>query len=159
MGKKVLWTDDEWFRAKRMARDGHTVDEIAEALGRSVKAIRTRFSATRITPPAFKGRAARRFWTVDDEARAIEMRERGTTVPEIARALKRSETGIYEKLQALRLRAAKAASTVYRAPAPSVTPRAVLDRDARLAAADRRTLTQAMLGDPPPGYSALDRRS
>lgn len=35
----------------------------------------------------------------------------------------------------------------------------VAERDVRRAAADRRDLTATLLGDPPPGYSARDRRA
>jgi hypothetical protein len=34
----------------------------------------------------------------------------------------------------------------------------IADRDARAAAAERRTYTQEFFGDPPPGFSALDRK-
>jgi hypothetical protein len=34
----------------------------------------------------------------------------------------------------------------------------IAERDARKAAADQRTYTQEFFGDPPPGYSARDRR-
>lgn len=48
-------------------------------------------------------------------------------------------------------------------PVPRAAPArtgygALADRAAREAAMDRRTLTQRIFGDPPPGYSALDRR-
>jgi hypothetical protein len=36
-------------------------------------------------------------------------------------------------------------------------PELLVDREHRARAATRRTLTQVVLGDPPPGYSALDR--
>lgn len=40
-----------------------------------------------------------------------------------------------------------------------VPAQALVERETRLAAAERRTLTQTFFNDPPPGYSALDRRS
>lgn len=40
-----------------------------------------------------------------------------------------------------------------------VSPRALAEREARLAALARRSLTQAFCNDPPPGWSALDRRA
>jgi len=37
-----------------------------------------------------------------------------------------------------------------------IAPTLVVERDARAAAADRRTYTQEFFGDPPPGFSALE---
>jgi hypothetical protein len=37
-------------------------------------------------------------------------------------------------------------------------PEVLAERDTRLAARDRRNQTAEFFGDPPPGYSALDRR-
>ena len=37
-------------------------------------------------------------------------------------------------------------------------PEVLAERDARLAARDRRDQTAEFFGDPPPGYSALDRK-
>lgn len=39
-----------------------------------------------------------------------------------------------------------------------LTAQALADRDKRKMAADLRTITGHVMGDPPPGYSALDRR-
>lgn len=39
-----------------------------------------------------------------------------------------------------------------------IPARVFVERDARRDAAERCSLTQQILGDPPPGYSALDRR-
>jgi hypothetical protein len=39
-----------------------------------------------------------------------------------------------------------------------VSARQIADRDARAEAANRRTYTQEFFGDPPPGFSAKDRR-
>lgn len=42
---------------------------------------------------------------------------------------------------------------------PDVIPEGVIaDRDARLYARDRTSVTAFLCGDPPPGFSALDRR-
>jgi hypothetical protein len=38
------------------------------------------------------------------------------------------------------------------------SPAVLAERDARYDASQRKTLTQAFCGDPPPGFSALDRR-
>jgi hypothetical protein len=48
--------------------------------------------------------------------------------------------------------------TRVRGPGLWVSAQALADRDARKAAAELRTQTAEFFGDPPPGYSALDRR-
>lgn len=41
----------------------------------------------------------------------------------------------------------------------AVPERLFTERDVRYEAMDRRTIGQVLLGDPPPGFSALDRRA
>lgn len=97
-------------------------------------------------------------WLPAEVERVIHMREVERKVwSVIDRALKRAPGSSAAKYEAMR-----------RGPMPGkqfeagsrieLSADQVADRLARKEAANRMTLTAAVLGDPPPGFSALDRR-
>lgn len=110
-------------------------------------------------------------WSDDHWLMARRMAREGADAVEIGQALGRRADAIVDKFNKHGMRSppmprpqgrgetwAKntngAGQVVDRVPA-----QALADRETRIAAADRRTLTQRFFNDPPPGYSALDRRS
>jgi hypothetical protein len=103
-------------------------------------------------------RAPRRPWTDHEVARAKAMRAAGHSYTAIDIALDRYVGATQQKLTyGLKHVAARAERdhTTGGLRAPDCV---LADRDARAAALDRRTPTQEFFGDPPPGYSALDRQ-
>lgn len=97
-------------------------------------------------------------FTAHDIARIIHMREvERRKWPQIDAALGRARGGCCVKYESLR--------RVKDTPRPCesggrihLSTDQVEDREARAAAAERMTATAVFFGDPPPGYSALDRR-
>jgi len=119
-------------------------------------------------------------WKADELKRAIEMRESGLLLAEIASLIGRTEKAVRHKLgsssfspEQLKTRAEKAKE--YRAlcglgggprvhsngwdkVASRPSDDLIKERDARWAL-QPRDLTAAFFGDPPVGYSALERRA
>lgn len=101
-----------------------------------------------------RNRTQRKVWAPDEIARALAMRfEEHLSDEEIGRRLKRSAAAVYAKIDA----------EIYRKECQFITqgrasPEAISQRDARAEAMRRRSLTAAAFGDPPPGYSQLDKR-
>lgn len=93
----------------------------------------------------------RRAWSQREYARACELREQGVTLVKIANLLGRKFSSVQTKLSGPALR-------TYVVPKLDVPPTLLEQRERLEAARDRRTFTQTFFGDPPPGYSALDRR-
>ena len=84
------------------------------------------------------------------------MKAKGRTFREIGLAIDKSRKAVLEKFKRGRESEGKSHISFegHRVPVPPEVMRAKEDR---AAAQGRRTLTQSLLGDPPPGYSALDR--
>lgn len=106
MSRGPLWSDEDWEKAKRLARLGRDAGQIAAEMHRTEEAIRARFAY---------------------------MRER------VPRRSPSNGTGNY-------------------ATSAKASDEQIAERDARYAAAARRTQTQEFFGDPPPGFSALDKK-
>lgn len=101
-------------------------------------------------------RSVRQFWSEADVRRLMVMRDdEAMEWEDIAAELGRPVRACSERYQTERYRAGrylKARSE----KAPS--NKAVIDAERREAALAARSLTGSILGDPPPGYSALDRQ-
>ncbi len=112
-------------------------------------------------------------WTKEDELFVREMYEAGASYDEIAERMSRTVHSIKAKIKRLlmspeQLAARRAQDNACKRKAkeryesvlyvvPVVTPSPVIaDRDARLSIAPR-DLTAQLLGDPLPGYSALEK--
>jgi transposase len=95
-------------------------------------------------------------WTDAEIAIVREMDASGDSVADIAERLGLSiDQARYALYRARREGRDDDAPVSSRAP-----PHAVLvDRERRIAARNRQTLTGELFGDPPPGFSMLDRRS
>lgn len=121
-----------------------------------------------------------RSWTKSDKEKLLDLKLKGWRCLDIANVLGRTERSCLRQYELLRMTAEErhehfskiAAKTRVRNAevvscrlavriAPSVRcPESVwLEGERRREAYARRTLSQEFFGDPPPGYSALDRRA
>jgi rhamnose utilization protein RhaD (predicted bifunctional aldolase and dehydrogenase) len=107
-------------------------------------------------------------WTDEQWAQAQALRAAGNTTKQIAdlMGLTRKQVGKkFEQKSAARIEKDKQRAALYRhtnvcdMPGPRVNPPddVLRARDARMDASYRRTIGAQLMGDPPPGYSALDQ--
>jgi hypothetical protein len=100
---------------------------------------------------------SRQPWTEQEVKRLIEAREiDGLSFREIDAELKRPFNCSYQKYKSLRRPAAR--SFISRDARVEIDKTAFEARDARKLAEMRQSETSRLLGEPPPGYSALDRK-
>lgn len=90
-------------------------------------------------------------WTPELWERAQRLRAEGRSLSVIARECGVTPHQVQWKFQNEDYRHRTAAARLSEAAV-------AVDRERRLAASLRMTLTQSVFGDPPPGYSALDRK-
>jgi hypothetical protein len=86
-----------------------------------------------------------KLWTDEEIAEAEDLLERGWRQVDIAQKLGRSESSVNSKLYSLEHQ-------------NRVPPDRIAEAEARREASWRRNTTALLMGDPPPGYSARDRR-
>lgn len=143
-------------RARILVKQGYTPADVAKAFGCSVERIvaAVNLVGTRKHPKRpFKHPANGRLtiWSAEMWQRAVELHDEGMSYDDIA-----GELGLTTKQVSI-----KFTNEHYEHKAASerskIAPR-LAERDARLAAADRRSQTAQFFGDPPPGYSALDKK-
>lgn len=104
-------------------------------------------------------RRPQRAWTADEIATLKRMRDvDGSTFRDIDRTLGRHLGSSRQKYE---LMAATAAGVAFGGAGSRLTvpPELEAARRARKDAESRMSLTSTFFGDPPPGYSALDRRT
>lgn len=121
---------------------------IAERLNRTESAVTAKvFHMGWSTPREFAVTPQGTFcWTEDEYRRAVNMRADGLTCKEVGLAIGRSEKAVRQKM------------LYFDPPIGRPTELMLLRRDRREDASYRRDLTGTLCGDPPPGYSALDRK-
>jgi len=97
-------------------------------------------------------------WSRSDWERARQLREAGGSYQDIADDLGVAVHRVSAKFANVRHRERIESGTVkdYNS-GPS--PKALIERQARAVAASRRNQTAQLCGDPPPGYSALDKKN
>jgi hypothetical protein len=100
-------------------------------------------------------------WTDDDITRACALRRQGMSNRCIGAALNRHPSNVARKLAGHgfpRMQGNQwGVRPVIEAPAPRPPTSAEIGRQALLAARSLQDPISSMLGDPPPGWSALDR--
>ena len=147
-----MWTPERDEILRRMWREGALLREIAAATGSSTNAARRRSESKRlgIHPKSTRKRSM----NAKTKAALIEMHGDGLTVTEMARATGFSLSTVSEFLRKSgcpRVRYITAQDTIK-------IPQSVLDdREMRYRFAPR-DLTAVLMGDPPVGLSALERR-
>lgn len=135
-----------------LARAGHTCDQIAELTGRHRASIRSKLVALGVP---FK-QLTKQLWTEDEISTAVAMRASGATFEDISKAIGRSAAAAREKLTTVGLHEPEVTRLIDIDPRPS--PELLAARAYRYEMAARRTLSEMLLGDPPPGFSALDEK-
>ena len=96
-----------------------------------------------------------RYWKPREWERAKELREQGRTYVQIAEELGIDYHRVAMKFnnEGFRLRLESGAPNPHGPP-----PKLLIERERRHRAALAQSLTQHVFGDPPPGYSALDKK-
>lgn len=107
-----------------------------------------------------EGSKARAVWTRNEDAAVTRMRDDEKLPWEfIAQEMKRSVNAVRTRHSELRSGRAHARRLHEEISVNiRVTPEMLADRDARMEASWRRSTTAMFFGDPPPGYSYLDRK-
>lgn len=97
-------------------------------------------------------------WTREEEARALELSVFGMEIVEIAIEMDIAYGAVKARLEILRRKHGITAQRHTHSRARTAHPNALTDREARRDALERRDLTAVFMGDPPPGFSMLDKR-
>lgn len=100
-------------------------------------------------------RLVRRSWTWKDNARFLAMFDDGYGVEDIALEFGVARTTAVARLATLR---AQRQAILGEGRSSRAGPAQLLERDKRKAASYQRDFTAEFFGDPPPGFSALDRK-
>jgi hypothetical protein len=95
-------------------------------------------------------------WSAEELAQATAWRDEGTSDAEIGKRLGRTRQAIALKLWTVA--GTRRFHILHGNNDPVTDERIVAERDARREASYRRSLTQQLFGDPPIGFSALDKR-
>lgn len=126
------------------------------------------------THDPFANAGGERRWTKEDDEVATSMKAKGRSTAVIAHALRRTSVAVRSRMRYLSLTdeqrtrewRAKEARRDAVVPtriahiherAPTIPPEVIEERNQRYLAA--RSLTAILMGDPPRGYSALERRA
>lgn len=99
----------------------------------------------------------RRPWSLAEYEQASSLHDAGMTYYAIGRRLGRPGAGVQLRLEAGPPKVFVGAGD-HQVHAARVSEQQMQDRDRRQIAAHGHDLTGAFCGDPPPGYSALDRK-
>jgi len=95
-------------------------------------------------------------WSAEELAQAAAWREEGIGDAEIGKRIGRTRGAVAVKLWTVG--SARRFDILHGNNDPVTDERIVAERDARREASYRRSLTQEFFGDPPIGFSALDKR-
>jgi hypothetical protein len=132
-------------RARMLFADGRSVEDIAYTLCVASECVRAAVEK----PPAKR----RIVWTDDIWAKARTMHAAGADYQVIAKAISMTTNQVAFRFSNERQLERQRAALALRPESDALAA-----RDRRAAAMDRRTITATFFGDPPPGYSALDRK-
>ncbi|MPZ58467.1 MAG: hypothetical protein GEU91_18635 [Rhizobiales bacterium] len=174
------WSEQEVTRLRHAVAEGLRGDALAALFpDRTPGAIEAKRLLVTKTPAQLAARLSRRRprksdWTEEEDAILIAGLDAGLSLEALqARLPGRNGAGINrrrwivglsderrEQIKLARRGEHKKPDPVPYHAAPIIVPEAVIEeRDRRLLAQDRQALVARMMGDPPPGYSALDSRS
>jgi len=145
------WSDEECLKVQALAAEGKSLEEIGEIMGRKPGAVRTKLK--RLRPGESLKRVS---WTKEDIALLVNLKENARLGwSEIAIRLGRPSGTCYSKYQYLR-HVGKTGPRIQASNGMMIPKEVFDDRDRRQSAPI--TVTGFVLGDPPIGYSALDRK-
>lgn len=164
-----FWTDDAIVLAIRMRDEDRATEEIAQALGRTVDAVELKFKWIRKP----KGERHPRFWSAQEDATLRRLKAENADWERIAVAVGRNKHKCQSRWRYLtrnpeehraqldrlaqRYRRLKGRNVC--ADVPLYLKPAMQVRLAEAASRRHRDFTAEFFGDPPIGYSALDKRT
>ena len=150
------WTPHEIQTIEALRAKGVDFPTIAAEIGRDPKSCADRLSAWRRQ----QGKSTKpEQWSPEEDARFLALCEASPgrkNWKEIASIMGRSTGACYKRYSERNKKSRE--SLEHRVPAVVVNPDAILEARARYAARLRQDPCASLLGDPPPGYSALDTR-
>ncbi len=147
---QILFTPAQDAAIIELRRQRISWPKIADQLGRMPEACRSRFK--RLVPKEERRKTSRLdMWTDEENATLARLVAEGKPSREIAAILNRPLHGTKSKIQYQKTGPLKRGPTTAVAP-----PECIAERERRLSAP--RDLTAIFMGDPPKGYSALDRK-
>jgi hypothetical protein len=171
--KRRFWTDDEWRKALDLNDARKTPLEMALALDRPVSSIHSRFTGQGVSfkakgntyrPKGWGNRQPQAYldgkWTQEKWKRALALAQQGMDSETIAEQIGGVSAGDVRKRFTNFNKSALLIDV--RQSRARLAEQERLDKAAQYLAArderDARDLTGRFFGDPPPGYSALDRK-
>lgn len=146
------WTPARDARLMELIAKGMRVQDVAELVGRSHASVAKRIKELRekgVMPYRERPQA----WSAEEEQLARRLQREGFNGVEIATRLCRPASSVSYKLTALAER--ERGTSMHATRHGAVSPAALAERERRLSLNWNRPTVQ--LGDPLPGYSALDR--
>ncbi len=149
--QKSNWTAEQDQALTALRADQFPWKEISRRLGRTVESCCARYRA--LTPQAARVRfRTSSRWPPGSETKLKQLLAERKSIPQIAAELQMPRASVYSKVHYIASRKVHTELTS-RVAVPTAC---LVDRDRRMAA--ERDLTAEFFGDPPPGFSALDRR-
>jgi hypothetical protein len=145
------WTEQTKAQAQALFASGKSYQQIGEEMGRTRKSVQTMFARLR------DGGGCREIkpWSENDIATLKELRAQRRKPKEIAAVLRRDPDNVRSKIYYL--------EQLYIAPRQNVSSVTIPPKTMALwrerQNLSRRTLTASLMGDPLPGFSALERRT
>lgn len=134
-----------------LAEAGLSCAEIGRRVGINRSTVRTL-----LIPRGVSFRKSETFWTDQELAAAARMTEQGCSFSEIGKALGRSAEAVRNKMNDSGLHESEQPKVHIVDLRPSQEVLAARERKYELEA--KRTLGAILMGDPPPGFSALDQK-
>lgn len=153
--KPRFWTEAERARLIELKSQGHRNRDIARKLGFTGAQIDDQVHKLR-EEGVLRDKTKIRYWTDEERAQLIALKQSGMRHRDIARTLGRRQSQVDDQL--LRLRHSGLIAGKVSASAPDKPLyRAEQERDRALAERDQQSFSERHFGDPPPSRSA--RRS
>jgi hypothetical protein len=160
----MIWTEDAEARLRKMMADGLSAGEAARKLGTTAASVlgkRWRLRGGKDKRIGIRKRRKRgqkispksNWWTAEQLEAARSLSARGFTYAEIGKKIGRSAKAVNSKM-----RFRYVGPVVHEVERVRIPEFVLMERDVRLSNSPR-SLTAELLGDPLPGYSALDRRA
>ena len=145
------WSDEDCDKILALSQEGKTLEQIAEIMGRKAGAIRTKLK--RLRPGVSLKRVS---WSKEEKALLINLKENARLGwSEIAVRLGRPSGTCYSKYKYLK-HIGSTGPRIQTTNGLMIPEQVLAERERRQSAP--LTISAYVLGDPPRGYSALDRK-
>ncbi len=176
----LKWSSEETASLREMRQNGVTSERIAEHLGRTLISVKERWRTINRTKEQLRSRADRAFvayqstigqgsviakWTDEETERARKLLDAGADDATFRAELGRTKGSAKSRVAWIKLKESGRRTTREnrkdpdsRRPERMVVPQQLWDEAARRSSAPN-SLTGSFFGDPPQGFSALERRA